>query len=272
MLGTALSMCRRSGDAGRDVADLMQARGRSRGRPVDTLWERHLRREVRRYRDGRARMPYDARKRERQLIRISSAAWGAGLSALMLGNARHARSWLVRAARDYRTSAELARPGAWGRFTATLKSRLIAGDEGVADDARWTLAAEAAAADSPTGRYAACMASLVLRDDAEAARLAQSLAGTQFPHPVAAALGALATGASDDYCRAVGEVLCSFEIRKRFLENIPVADTVIALQALAVQRNMAALLSSPLLPPDTDPSAGLSSQSAAPAASGHWRT
>ena len=82
---------------------------------MNVLWDRHLEREIRRYRDGRARMPYDARKRERQLIRIGSAAWGAGLSALMLGDARHARSWLVRAARDYRMSAELALPGAWGR-------------------------------------------------------------------------------------------------------------------------------------------------------------
>jgi hypothetical protein len=245
----------RSTDAGRDVADLTQARGRSRGRPVDTLWERHLEREVRRYRDGRARMPPDPRKRERQLFRIGSAAWGAGLSALMVGDARNSRTWLVRAARDYRTSAELASPGAWGRFAATLKSRVIAEDDGAADDAHWTLAADAATAESLPGQYAACLASLILGEDADAARLAQSLAGTRFPHPVAAALGALATGASDDYSRAVGEVLCSFEMRKRFLENIPVADTVIALQALADQRNMTAPLSSPLLPPDTNPSA-----------------
>jgi hypothetical protein len=127
-------------------------------RPVSTLWERHLEREIRRYRDGRARMPSDPRKRERQLFRIGSAAWGAGLSALMLGDARHSRSWLVRAARDYRASAGLASPGAWGRFVGVLKSRVIAGDEGAADDARWTLAADAATAESPTGRYAACLA------------------------------------------------------------------------------------------------------------------
>jgi hypothetical protein len=216
---------------------------------VDTLWERHLEREVRRYRDGRVRMPSDPRKREPQLFRIGSAAWGAGLSALMLGDARHSRAWLVRAARDYRASVELASPGAWGRFAATLKSRLIAEDEGAADDAHWTLAAEAATADSPTGRYAACLAWLILGEDADAARLARSLAGMRFPRPVAAALGALAAGASDDFNRAVRGVLSSFETRKRFLENIPVADTVIALQALADQRYMAAQLNSPLLPP-----------------------
>jgi hypothetical protein len=216
---------------------------------VNTLWDRHLEREIRRYRDGRTRMPSHPSRRERQLIRIGSAAWGAGLSALMLGDARHARRWLVRAARAYRASAELAPPGAWGRFTATLKSRVIAGDDGGADDAHWTLASDAATAESPAGRYAACLASLVLGKDADAARLAQSLAGTHFPPPVAAALGALAAGTSDEYSRAVEEVLCSFKARKRFLENIPVADTVIALQALAEQRNMTAPLSSPLLPP-----------------------
>jgi hypothetical protein len=219
---------------------------------VNLLWDHHLEREIRRYRDGRARMPSDPRKRERQLIRIGSAAWGAGLSALMLGDACHARGWLVRAARDYRASAELAPPGAWGRFTATLKSRVIAGDEGAADDAHWTLAANAATAESPAGQYAACLASLILGEDADAARFARSLAGTHFPGPVAAALGALAAGASDDFSRAVEEVLYSFETRKRFLENIPVADTVIALQALADPRNMAARLSSPLLPPDAN--------------------
>src|SRR5207248_9625785 len=180
---------------------------------MNVLWDRHLEREIRRYRDGRARMPHEPRKRERQLIRIGSAPWGAGLSALMLGDARHARSWLARAARDYRASAELALPGAWGRFTATLKSRVIAGDEGGADDAHWTLAAGAATAESLAGQYAACLASLILGEDADAACLAQSLAGTHFPHPVALALGALATGGSDDYNRAVAAVLFSFERR-----------------------------------------------------------
>jgi hypothetical protein len=217
-------------------------------RPVSTLWERHLDREIRRYRDGRARMPSDPRKRERQLFRIGSAAWGAGLSALMLDDARHSRSWLVRAARDYRASAELASPGAWGRFVGVLKSLVIAGDEGAVDDARWTLGADAATAESPTGRYAACLAWLVLGEDADAARLARSLAGVRFPRPVAGALGALAAGASDDFNCAVGEVLRSFETRKRFLEDIRVADTVIALQALADERNMAARPSSRLLP------------------------
>ncbi len=43
-------------------------------------------------------------------------------------------------------------------------------------------------------------------------------------------------------------VLGSFEKRDEYLEDIPVADTVIVLQALAERRGLAAELSSPLLP------------------------
>ena len=47
---------------------------------------------------------------------------------------------------------------------------------------------------------------------------------------------------------AVKEVLESFETRHEYLEDLPVADTVLVLQALAGRRGMAAELSSPLLP------------------------
>jgi hypothetical protein len=46
----------------------------------------------------------------------------------------------------------------------------------------------------------------------------------------------------------VARVLASFESRDEYLEGIPVADTVIVLQALAEQRGIAAELLSPLLP------------------------
>jgi hypothetical protein len=50
------------------------------------------------------------------------------------------------------------------------------------------------------------------------------------------------------YILAVESVLESFETREEYLEEIPVADTVIVLQTLAEQRNMAAELESQLLP------------------------
>jgi hypothetical protein len=50
------------------------------------------------------------------------------------------------------------------------------------------------------------------------------------------------------YTEAVEAVLESFETREEYLEEMPVADTVLVLQALAERRGMAVELSSPLLP------------------------
>jgi hypothetical protein len=50
------------------------------------------------------------------------------------------------------------------------------------------------------------------------------------------------------YVEAVEEVLESFETRDEYLEDVPVADTVLVLQALAGRRGMAAELESELLP------------------------
>ena len=47
---------------------------------------------------------------------------------------------------------------------------------------------------------------------------------------------------------AVRSVLRSFETREEYLEDIRVADTVIVLQALAAQRELAVALDSELLP------------------------
>ena len=62
---------------------------------------------------------------------------------------------------------------------------------------------------------------------------------------------ALAFIAAEDvvgYVEAVEDVLQSFETRSVYLEDMPVADTVLALQALAARRGMAAELESELLP------------------------
>ena len=50
------------------------------------------------------------------------------------------------------------------------------------------------------------------------------------------------------YIEAIEQVLESFETRDEYLEDLPVADTVMVLQALAARRGLAAELSSPLLP------------------------
>ena len=69
-----------------------------------------------------------------------------------------------------------------------------------------------------------------------------------FPRPVADALGALASADADAYASAVREVLRSFKGRDAYLEDIPIADTVLVLQALARDRSLQVPLSSALLP------------------------
>ena len=50
------------------------------------------------------------------------------------------------------------------------------------------------------------------------------------------------------YVEAIEAVLESFETRHEYLEDLPVADTVMVLQALAARRGLAAELSSDFLP------------------------
>jgi hypothetical protein len=218
------------------------------------MWESRLEREERRYADGEARLPglVDPDERQRQLTRMGNAAGGSGLALLMAGRRPEAGEWFGRAADRYRESFPDAPAGSWGRPIAAVKARVLAGDdEGAAADARWALAAGSAGSDSPIGRYAACLALLVLERDSEAAPLAASLSERDdFPRDVAAALAALAEGSGERYGPAVTSVLRSFETRDEYLEDMPVADTVIVLQALAARRGLAAGLESPLLPPD----------------------
>jgi len=202
-----------------------------------------------RYEDGSSRLPDDPDQRQRQLTRMGNAAGAAGLCELMAG--RDGREWFGRAAEAYRRSWENAPPGSWGRPIGAMKARILAGDwAGAADDARWALEAGAAESDSPIGRYAAALAFGVL-EDWEAMRVAADYARTHesFPDEVADALAFVAAEDVVGYVEAVETVLESFEGRDEYLEGIPVADTVLVLQALAGKRDMAAELESPLLPP-----------------------
>ena len=215
-------------------------------------WAAHAEREEGRYSDGEARLPEaeDTDARQRQLTRMGNAAGGAGLAYLMAGDSDTAREWFGRAVERYRESFALAPPGSWGRPIGMVKSRVLAGDwSGAESDARWTLDQGAAEAESPIGLYAACLALLVLGRDEEARVLADGLrTHAGFPAPVGDALAFIAAEDVVGYIEAIDSVLRSFETREEYLEDIPVADTVIVLQALAARRNMAAELSSPLLP------------------------
>jgi hypothetical protein len=217
---------------------------------VSADWEAIVDREIGRYHDGEARLPADPDPRQKQLTRMGNAANGAGLALLMLGRHEEAAKWLGHAAARWRESFGAAPPGSWGRPIGAIKARLLAGDrEGAEDAARWALEAGAAEAESPIGRYAAVLAHLVLGEDEQARPLVSSIRERDdFPHDVADALATLAAADRVGYVLAAESVLESFETRDEYLEDVPVADTVLVLQALAEPRGLAAELSSPLLP------------------------
>ena len=212
----------------------------------------HARREEERYRDGERRLPTtsDSDARQRQLTRMGNAAAGTALAELMDGNRHSAQEWFARAAERYRESYADAPPSSWGRPIGILKASLLAGDwENAAVDAHWTLEQDAAAAASPIGRYAACLAFLILGRDDEARPIADGLrTNADFPAQVGDALATIAAQDPLGYTEAIEAVLESFERRDGYLEDLPVADTVMVLQALAERRDMAAGLTSPLLP------------------------
>jgi hypothetical protein len=211
-------------------------------------WNALFEREAGRYRDGESRLPDDPDERQRQLTRMGNAAYGAGLCLLMQGG--DAPEWLDRAAERWRESYGDAPPGSWGRLIGTIKALILAGDwAGAEEAARWTLGEGAAAAESPIGRYAAALACSVLGEWEQARVQADAIRiRDDFPRDVGDALATIAAEDVVGYVEAVESVLESFETREAYLEDVPVADTVLVLQALAARRNMEAELESPLLP------------------------
>jgi hypothetical protein len=197
-------------------------------------WRERYERAVSRYAGGETREPD-----ERQLVQLANAAWAAGLSLLMVGDAEGAREWLLRAAARYRESWDAgSATDAWGRPLGAMKALLIAGADPTSA-ARWTLEADAAIAESPIARYAAALALLILDNEEMAARHAADLQSAQtFPRDVADALAALAKHDSDAYEVAAASIRHSFETREAFLEDIPVPDTALALEALAARHRL----------------------------------
>ncbi len=214
-------------------------------------WREIVAREEERYRNGDARLPEDdPDARQKQLTRMGNAAYGAGLALLMEGDEDEARAWLTRAVERYGESFADAPPGSWGRTIGAMKARVLAGNWDWAEDAaRWTLKEGAGKAESPIGKYAACVALLILGRDREARAYADDLRTHEgFPTDVADTLAMLTAQDVIGYIEAVEDVLESFETREEYLEDVPIADTVLVLQKLAAKRNMEADLESDLLP------------------------
>jgi hypothetical protein len=218
---------------------------------VAEAWNAHAEREAARYEDGSARLPDDPDPRQRQLTRMGNAAYGAGLSHLMLGDDGEASAWLGRAVEAYGASYADAPPGSWGRLVAMVKASILAGDWPAAEEhARRTLDEGAEGSGSPIGRYAATLALLTLGRDEDARRVAATIRDREdFPADVADALATIAAEDPAGYTLAIESVLESFERREQHLEGLPVADTAVVLQALAARRRMTVDLASPLLPP-----------------------
>jgi hypothetical protein len=197
-------------------------------------WRERYERAAARYAAGESR-----ELDERQLVQLANAAWAAGLSLRMAGDREGAAEWLRRSADRYRESWEVGGANdAWGRPIGALKALLIAGED-ARDAARWAIDAGAVRAESPIGRYAGVLALLVLGRDAEAGALAATL-GEEFPGDVAAALAALAAGDADAFATTVAAIRRDFASREDFLEDVPVPDTALALEALATRRRLRA--------------------------------
>ena len=195
-------------------------------------WRERYERAAERYAAGETREPD-----ERQLVQLANSAWAAGLSLLMAGDREAAAEWLRRSADRYRESWDAGDgTDAWGRPIGAMKALLIAGED-ASGTARWALDVGAAQADSPIGRYAGALALLVLGRDEQAAEVAATL-GEGFPGDVGDALRALAAHEEDAYRAAVDSIRRSFETREEFLEDVPVPDTALALDALAARRGL----------------------------------
>jgi hypothetical protein len=90
---------------------------------------------------------------------------------------------------------------------------------------------------------------LVLGQDEQARVQADAIrTRDDFPSDVGDALAYLAAQDRIGYVEAVEAVLESFESRAEYLEDLPVADTVLVLQALGRRRGLETELSSSLLP------------------------
>jgi len=209
-------------------------------------WQELFDRERARVEDGEARLDPE------QLVRIGNAAYGAGLALLMLGREAESREWLSRAAVRWRESWEHATPMSWGRPIGTIKASLIAGDRRAARAySRWALEVGTETAESPIGRYAAAFALLTLARWPDARIISATIRGLDdFPRDVADALWSIAANDEPGYAAAVASIVRSFETREEFLEDAAVADTVLALHALAQRRGLAVeLRASAVLPP-----------------------
>ena len=155
----------------------------------------------------------------------------------MAGDREEAAEWLRRSAARYRESWDAgAATDAWGRPIGAMKALLIAGDD-AGDAARWALDAGAAGRSrrsAATPGCSRCSSSAATRRRAlSPRRSATTSRATSRPR------SRRSRQATPAAYRGRGRVVRrSFEEREAFLEDVPVPDTALALDALAARRGL----------------------------------
>jgi hypothetical protein len=200
-----------------------------------------------------AHTPYDAitvvgERRDLELMREAVQADAEGQRALLEGRRTEARAAFSAAAELYRESWRNAPAGAYGRLVGMLKSSILAGRGEPA--ARFALEELGQApADSRTAAYAQAIAASVVADGAIVTDAAGRMrGGSKALDRTADALTALAAGDQARYSDALGEIVADFEQRTEHLTGVPIADTAVMLERLAVPQGLETTISSPLLP------------------------
>jgi hypothetical protein len=187
-------------------------------------------------------------RRDLVLMREAVERDAEGQLALLDGRGPDARAAFGAAAELYRESWERAPPSAYGRLVGMLKSAILARAGEPA--ARYVLAQLGAAPpESTTAAYAKAVAACVLGDDEAVMSAAQRMrGGSAALDRTADALAALGSGDQPAYDEAVAAIVADFEQRSEHLTGVPIADTAVMLELLALPRRLTATIASPLLP------------------------
>lgn len=174
---------------------------------------------------------------------------GEAHRAALAGDWPGARRAFAAAAAEYRGSWEAAPPSAYGRLVGLLKAAILAGEPGDAAALARDALAAAPQPLSPAAAYALALAALVQGDDATAEAAAAGMrGGSDAFDRTADALAALATRDEDVYAAALRAIVDDFAARDAHLTGVPIADTAMMLEALALPRGLRQGLRSPLLP------------------------
>ena len=187
------------------------------------------------------------RPEKQRLLQEALAREGDAHRLLLDGEDEAASEALREVAELYRRSWEEAGPRSFGRLIGVVKAGVLAGDG--SEEAAYVRGELGEEADSPVAWYALALAFLVEADDERARAAAAGM--REGPEPLdrtADAIEALADRDSDRYAAAVRAIVADFEARDQHLTGVPIADTALVLERIAAERDMAADVSSPLLP------------------------